>query len=98
MLLDGRWCGAIIGSKDGNAPGGHADARYKRGMKSWRARNRWVFILFLGPFVLLGIVAFVLDRHFLAWGGGVIAGAAIGAWVALRGEGADLSAHLAAGC
>lgn len=46
-----------------------------------------MFTVFLGPFVLTGIVAFVLDRHFLAWGGGVIAGAAIGAWVTLRGEG-----------
>lgn len=46
-----------------------------------------MFIVFLGPFVLLGIAAFVLDRHFLAWGGGVIAGAAIGAWVTLREEG-----------
>jgi hypothetical protein len=64
--------------------GAYAEARYRRGLRHWRSRARLIFALALGPFVALGIAGFVVYGHLSAWGSGLVAGVALGAWLVMR--------------
>jgi hypothetical protein len=64
--------------------GAYAEQRYQRGLRSWRVRNRQLFAAICGPFIAAGIVVGVLDRDFLAWGAGVVAGAFLALWITYR--------------
>ena len=71
-------------SKDANRAGNYAQWRYRRGLRSWRATNRWLFAAFFGPIAVVGAVPLVFDLHLVAWCSGVITGVAIGGWMTLR--------------
>jgi Nuclease-related domain len=64
--------------------GGFAERRYKRGLRSWRAKNRRRFALFFGPVTLVAIVVAALDGDFIAWSAGLAAGGFLALWVDLR--------------
>jgi hypothetical protein len=64
--------------------GGYAEQRYRRGLRSWQVTNRRLFLALCGPFVAAGIVVGILDRHFIAWFAGMIAGGFLALWIALR--------------
>lgn len=64
--------------------GDYARKRYRRALRSWQARNRLLMAALFGPFVLAGWVVLFLDRHLMAWVGGLLAGGFTGAWIAVR--------------
>jgi hypothetical protein len=64
--------------------GRYAEKRYRRGLRSWRSRTRPILVLYLGPFVLAGVVGGVIAGHLLSWGLGLICGAAAGVWMTMR--------------
>ena len=64
--------------------GTYAKDRYTRGLRAWHSRNRLLFIVFFGPFVLVGVAGLVVEGHGAAWGAGVLFGLGIGAWMAMR--------------
>ena len=64
--------------------GRYAEQRYREGLRSWQATNRWLFVGVCGPFLVIGIAGFLLDRHFTAWAGGLVAGGGVALWVFLR--------------
>ena len=64
--------------------GAFAERRYKRGLRSWRTTNRRLFAAACGPLAVVGLAAVMVDRHFVAWIGGLVAGAAMALWVSLR--------------
>jgi hypothetical protein len=61
-----------------------AEQRYKRGLRSWQTTNRWLFAGICGPFLVIGIAAYAVDSHFIAWIGGLAAGGGVALWVFLR--------------
>lgn len=63
--------------------GGYAERRYRRGLRSWRSRNRRLFAGLCGPFVAAGIVVGIFDRVPLAWLAGFVAGAFLALWITL---------------
>lgn len=84
---DSRRYGPVAsGSKDAKAAGSYAQQRYQRGLRSWRARTRWLLAAFFAPFIILGSIPLILDGPTLVWCAGVISGVALGAWIALREE------------
>jgi Nuclease-related domain len=64
--------------------GAFAEERYRRGLRSWRARIRPSAAAIFGPFIVAGIVVFFLDGHYLSWIAGMATGAFGGAWIAVR--------------
>ncbi len=64
--------------------GAYAQRRYKRGLRSWRAAIRLVLLVSLGPFVAAGLVGLFATGQVVAWGAGLLAGVAVGAWITLR--------------
>lgn len=64
--------------------GTYAEQRYRRGLRSWRATNRWLFAGFCGPFIAAGIVIGILDRDLLPWMAGFVAGAFMSLWITFR--------------
>lgn len=64
--------------------GAYAERRYRRGLRSWRLRNRRLFAAVCGPFITGGIVVGILERDFLAWGAGLVAGAFLALWITYR--------------
>lgn len=76
----------LVGSNDAKAAGEYAQRRYERGLRSWRAKNRWLFAVFFGPLALAGAVVLILDGHALSWCAGAVSGISFGVWIALREE------------
>jgi hypothetical protein len=64
--------------------GGYAEQRYREGLRSWRARIRPSAAAIFGPFIVAGIAVLFLDGHQLSWLAGMVTGAFIGAWLAVR--------------
>jgi hypothetical protein len=64
--------------RKGPHAGRYAEQRYQEGLRSWRRTNRWLFVGFCGPFVAIGIAAYAVDTHLIAWFGGLLAGAGAG--------------------
>jgi hypothetical protein len=64
--------------------GAYAEQRYRRGLRSWRATNRWLFAGFCGPFIAAGIVVGILNRDLLPWMAGFVAGAFMALWITFR--------------
>jgi Nuclease-related domain len=64
--------------------GAYAEQRYRRGLRSWRAGNRWLFAALCGPFVAAGIVTGILIWDYLAWTAGFVAGAFTTLWITFR--------------
>jgi hypothetical protein len=64
--------------------GTYAEWRYRRGLRSWRARNRRLFAAYLGPFIVAGIAVGILAGNPVAWLAGLLAGAFIAIWIAFR--------------
>jgi Nuclease-related domain len=64
--------------------GVYARQRYERGLRNWRRRMRWILAACFGPFVIAGFVVLALDRQLLPWCAGLLSGAAVAAWLALR--------------
>ncbi len=50
----------------------------------WRSRTRTILLIFLGPFILAGLVGLVFAGHLVSWGMGLICGAALGVWITMR--------------
>lgn len=63
--------------------GRYAEERYRRGLRSWRNQTRRTLV-FLVPVILAGIVIGMVDRHFLSWFAGMIAGGFIAIGMAAR--------------
>src|SRR2546425_1787774 len=64
--------------------GRYAEERYRRGLRGWRSRTRPILVLFLGPFVLAGVVGGLFAGHLLSWGMGLICGVGAGVWMTMR--------------
>lgn len=64
--------------------GAYAERRYRRGLRSWRGRNRRLFATLCGPFIAAGIVVAILDQDLIAWFAGLVAGAFLAMWIVLR--------------
>jgi Nuclease-related domain len=64
--------------------GVYAERRYRRGVRTWRARTRPLFISAFGPFIVAGVVVYFMDGHRLVWLAGMVTGLLLGAWIALR--------------
>jgi hypothetical protein len=64
--------------------GAYAERRYRRGLRSWQARNRRLFATLCGPFIAAGLIVGILDRDPIAWSAGFVAGAFLALWVVLR--------------
>jgi hypothetical protein len=64
--------------------GAYAERRYKRGLTAYRSRARLILTLFLGPFIVVGLVGLAIDGHLAAWSAGVAFGLGAGAFVVLR--------------
>jgi hypothetical protein len=71
--------------RKGPHAGRYAEQRYQEGLRSWRRTNRWLFVGFCGPFVAIGIAAYAVDTHLIAWFGGLLAGAGLALMVHRRG-------------
>jgi Nuclease-related domain len=63
--------------------GVYAEDRYRRGLRSWQAKNRRLFAVWLGPIILAGLAVVTFDRDLVAWTAGLAAGAAIAFWIVL---------------
>ena len=68
----------------GSRAGRYAEKRYRRGRRSWRRSTRRLLAVGCGPFIAAGLVVLVVDKHFLPWAGGVLFGAFIAIWIAIR--------------
>lgn len=64
--------------------GAYAEQRYRRGLRSWRVRNRRLFAGCCGPFIAAGIVVGVLSGNVLVWMAGFVAGAFMAVWITFR--------------
>ncbi len=64
--------------------GVYAEQRYRRGLRSWRVRNRRLFAVLCGPFIATGIAVGVLGQDVLVWVAGFVAGAFLALWITLR--------------
>ncbi len=64
--------------------GAYAEQRYRRGLRSWQARNRRLFAMLCGPFIVAGIVVGILTRDVIAWSGGLVAGGFVALWMTFR--------------
>ncbi|MGB7589362.1 MAG: NERD domain-containing protein [Solirubrobacterales bacterium] len=64
--------------------GTYAEERYRRGLRSWRAKNRRLFLALCAPFIVVGIVVGILAGNFIAWFAGMVAGAFAAMWIVLR--------------
>jgi integrative and conjugative element protein (TIGR02256 family) len=68
----------------GSRAGLYAEKRYRRGRRSWRRSTRRLLAISCGPFIAAGLVVLVVDGHLLSWAGGVLFGAFIAIWIAIR--------------
>lgn len=65
--------------------GGYAQRRYRQGLRSWRRNTRSYAALLFGPLLALGAAGGILvSNRWWVWLAGVVFGAALGAWVAVR--------------
>jgi hypothetical protein len=64
--------------------GGYAQGRYRRGLRNWRSSSRLRLALFLGPFVLGGLVGLAVEGNVSAWVAGVAFGLGLGVWMVMR--------------
>ncbi|HXV05856.1 MAG TPA: nuclease-related domain-containing protein [Solirubrobacterales bacterium] len=64
--------------------GRYAERRYRRGLRSWRLKNRKLLAATLGPVVLAGLVVVGFDRDLVSWSAGLAVGAAVSLWTVLR--------------
>jgi hypothetical protein len=64
--------------------GRYAEERYQEGLRSWQKTNRWLFAGACGPFLVIGITAYEVDSHFIAWIGGLAAGIGLALWMLVR--------------
>lgn len=62
----------------------YAERRYKRGLRSWQAKNRRAFAAYFGPFIVAAIVVGILDGDVIAWSAGLVAGSFLTMWIAFR--------------
>lgn len=70
--------------RESSTPGGYAERRYRRGLRSWRRRTRKYLLLFFGPFALVGLIGLLVERHYFAWLAGAFFGMGAAAWIAIR--------------
>lgn len=64
--------------------GAYAERRYRRGLRSWQVRNRRLFAVLCGPFIVAGIVVGILTRDVVAWSAGMVAGGFVALWITFR--------------
>ena len=64
--------------------GAYAQARYRSGLRRWRARKRGLFALVFGPFLVAGTALLFIEQHSLSWIAGAVTGAVTGVWMTLR--------------
>jgi hypothetical protein len=64
--------------------GGYAEDRYRQGLKSWQANNRWLFASLCGPFIAIGMAIGVIEGDLIAWTAGMMAGAFLALWIVVR--------------
>jgi hypothetical protein len=64
--------------------GSYAQARYLRGLRSWRSRSRLILALAFGPVVVVGLAGLVMEGHIDAWAAGSAFGLGLGVWIAIR--------------
>ena len=69
-----------------SAAGAYADKRYKRGLRNYRLRTRWIFRCVFGPVIVAGVAFLILDGHPYTWLAGMATGAFAAAWSILRDE------------
>jgi Nuclease-related domain len=73
-----------MASDSGARAGAYAEARYRRGLHTWRSRTRLIFAVACGPFVVLGLAGLVIYGHPVVWGAGLAAGLGLGVWLTIR--------------
>jgi hypothetical protein len=66
--------------------GTYARQRYRQGLRRWRSKTRPIFAVLLGPFILAGVAALIVDEHPWSWIGGLATGTAAGVWLVMRDE------------
>jgi hypothetical protein len=64
--------------------GVYAEGRYREGLRSWRRKNRKLFAVASGPFIVAGIAVGIADGHVIAWTAGVVAGGFLALWATFR--------------
>jgi hypothetical protein len=64
--------------------GGYAEARYERGLRTWRSRIRLPLAVCFGPFIVAGLAGLVIAGHPIAWVAGATFGLGAAAAMAIR--------------
>ena len=64
--------------------GSYAQARYRRGLRTWRSRTRLILTVGFGPFIVVGLVGLIVEGHRAAWAAGALFGAGAAAIIAMR--------------
>ena len=64
--------------------GAYAEQRYRRGLRSWRTKNRRTFALYFGPPIVVAFAVGITTRHVVAFSAGLIAGAFYAMWIIFR--------------
>ena len=64
--------------------GVYAQDRYRQGRQRWRAKTRLLCLAISGPLIVVGIVLFFAEGHFLSWFAGGLTSLGVSAWVELR--------------
>src|ERR1700722_4447718 len=67
-------------------PGAYADERYKRGLRNYRVRTRWLFRCIFGPVIVAGVAFLIVEGHPYSWVAGMASGAFAAAWSIIRDE------------
>lgn len=66
------------------AAGTYAEQRYRRGLRSWRAKLRTISAVIFGPLIVAGLVGLYLDGHTTSWLAGMLSGLCVGVWMTFR--------------
>jgi hypothetical protein len=74
----------MAGKSNSSQAGAYAEQRYRRGLRSYRAKARPILAMFCAPFILTGIAVFILDGHRVSWFAGALTGIFTGVWIAIR--------------
>jgi hypothetical protein len=66
--------------------GAYADQRYKRGLRNYHVKTRWLLACVFSPVIIAGTAFLILQGHPYTWVAGLATGAFGAAWFILRDE------------
>jgi hypothetical protein len=73
-------------NREPSIAGAYANDRFKRGLRNYRARMRWIFRCGFGPVIVAGVAFLILEGHPYSWIAGMASGAFAATWSILRDE------------